>query len=62
MKSLSMNSVQKNIWKIYLVYKKAIKPEILGPTQDAAELHLFRCYYQIQIWKEESLIDPLLWG
>ena len=57
-----MNSVQKKyLEKLSGLSKNSIKPEILGPTQDV-ELHLFRCYYQIQIWKEESSTDPLLWG
>ena len=61
-KSLNELRAKKYLEKLSGLSKNAIKPEILGPTQDAAELHLFRCYYQIQIWKEESSIDPLLWG
>ena len=42
--------------------KNAVKPESLGPTKDAAELHLLRCYYQIQVWMGNACIEPLSWG
>ena len=35
--------------------KTAVKPESLGPT---AKLHLLRCYYQVQIWKENLNLYP----
>ena len=61
-KSLNELRAKKYLEKLSGLSKNPIKPEILGTTQDAAELYLFRCYYQIQIWKEENSIDPLLWG
>ena len=30
--------------------KSAIKPELLGPTSDATQLHSLRVYLQVQAW------------
>ena len=47
--------------KLSSLSKSAVKPELLGPTQDAAELHILRCFHQVQVWKEIPS-DPLSRG
>ena len=41
--------------------KQYLKPQLLPPTADAAQLHTMRVYHQVQTWKGENL-DPLNWG
>ena len=40
----------------------AVGPDSLPPTYDATKQHSYRAYYQAQIWKGMTNLDPLEWG
>ena len=42
--------------------KKVLSPKMLGPTSDAASLHVMRVYYQIQTWKGRTDLQLSEWG
>ena len=52
-KSLNELHAKKYLEKLFGLYKNAIKPETLGPTHDAAELRLFRCYIKFKFGKKK---------
>ena len=43
------------------VQQKIVDPESLPPSDDAAKFHIYRVYFQIQLWMGNQSIDPLDW-
>ena len=42
--------------------RRAVTPQALGPTTNAAQQHILRVYFQIEVWKGESDLNALDWG
>lgn len=42
------------------LFGKVSGPELLPPTSEAAKLHILRALYQVAIWRNAHIADPIL--
>ena len=59
----SLGNLRYNVFcKKIATSKTAVLPEYLPPTTDAAKLHAFRVYHQVQVWRGNNSLNAENWG
>ena len=58
-KSMSLSQLRYKTFAA--IVRKRVDLASLPPTKDAARLHLYRAYYQVQVWLGHEL-EPTEWG